>query len=319
MGLGTRDIQIALITAMVESNLINVNYGDRDSLGLFQQRPSQGWGTPEQVTDPYYAARKFYSTMKSLVGDRRFSMGMGEVAQAVQRSAYPDRYGESIGAMRMLWPQIGQGAGDAPASMDGGAYLPEVDMPTPTTQQMLGSTVEPAVPRRERHARRLGHGQSDGPRDSRDRPDDDGHGHLPLGRNQRGDAADVRPVRGRRGRLAQGGHRGRSRRRGYALRVGREQPSERCGLLGADPASVRRGRHQHPAGLLPASQPRLPDGDQRAHAGRPRRVGQQLPQQRGGPHRHLHRQRNDCRVAPTRASRFVSASSDQTRAPGAST
>ncbi len=148
LGLGTRDIQIALITAMVESNLRNVNYGDRDSLGLFQQRPSQGWGTPEQVTDPYYAARKFYTTMLDMFGSRRFSMSMGDVAQGVQRSAYPERYGERIPAMRLLWPQIGQAAGDIPQSMDGGNYLPEVEMPTPSIEQMVGAVgeQEPAIP-----------------------------------------------------------------------------------------------------------------------------------------------------------------------------
>jgi cell wall-associated NlpC family hydrolase len=121
MGLGTRDIQIALIAAMVESNLVNVNYGDRDSLGLFQQRPSQGWGTPEQVTDPYYAARKFFSALKGL-GPRRLQMGMGEAAQAVQRSAYPSRYAERIGEMRGLWPSISEAGGDVPLTVEGAPF-----------------------------------------------------------------------------------------------------------------------------------------------------------------------------------------------------
>lgn len=123
MGLSTRDIQIGLITAMVESNLINVRYGDRDSLGLFQQRPSQGWGTPEQVMDPQYAARKFFTTLTAL-GDERYSMGMGEAAQAVQRSAYPDRYGKMIPAIRAMWPDAQRLAGEVPQSLDGGEYEP---------------------------------------------------------------------------------------------------------------------------------------------------------------------------------------------------
>lgn len=144
MGLGTRDIQIALITAMVESNLVNVNYGDRDSLGLFQQRPSQGWGSPEQVMNPYYAARKFYSTMQELVGVRRFSMDMGSVAQAVQRSAYPGRYAERISEMRSLWPQIERAGGDVPLTLEGMPYLPEVDMDAdmPSIEMMMGSAVQ---------------------------------------------------------------------------------------------------------------------------------------------------------------------------------
>lgn len=149
MGLGTRDIQIALITAMVESNLTNVNYGDRDSLGLFQQRPSQGWGTPEQVMDPVYAARKFYTTLRDL-GSSRFTMGMGEAAQAVQRSAYPSRYAERIPDMRMLWPSVARGAGDAPLTLEGTPYLPDqLDgfMPEmPTVEQMVGSAVPEADP-----------------------------------------------------------------------------------------------------------------------------------------------------------------------------
>ena len=123
MGLSTRDIQIGLITAMVESNLINVRYGDRDSLGLFQQRPSQGWGTPEQVMDPQYAARKFFTTLVQL-GDSRYSMTMGEAAQAVQRSAYPDRYGAMIPTIRSMWPDVQRLAGEVPQSLDGGEYEP---------------------------------------------------------------------------------------------------------------------------------------------------------------------------------------------------
>lgn len=145
LGMSTRDIQIALITAMVESNLVNVNYGDRDSLGLFQQRPSQGWGSPEQVMDPIYSATKFFKTLRGL-GDRRYQMGMGQAAQAVQRSAFPDRYAERIGEMRKLWPQIQQGAGETPTTIEGQPYdiasmMPQAapnPMP-PSASQMLGA------------------------------------------------------------------------------------------------------------------------------------------------------------------------------------
>lgn len=90
MGMSRRDITIGLMTAMQESSLKNLNYGDRDSLGLFQQRPSQGWGSREQVTDPQYASRKFFSELKKVDGRKR--MSLTEAAQAVQRSAYPDAY-----------------------------------------------------------------------------------------------------------------------------------------------------------------------------------------------------------------------------------
>lgn len=139
MGMSTRDIQTGIITAMVESNLVNVNYGDRDSLGLFQQRPSQGWGTPEQVTDPNYAARKFFTTLTGL-GDERYGMSMGEAAQAVQRSAYPDRYGQRIGDMRKMWPQVQGAAGEQPQTLEGDPYLEALEGAQVSTD---GTTVHP--------------------------------------------------------------------------------------------------------------------------------------------------------------------------------
>lgn len=137
MGLGTRDIQIALITAMVESGLRNVNYGDRDSLGLFQQRPSQGWGTPEQVMDPVYAARKFYSSLTAL-GNRRFQMGMGEAAQAVQRSAFPDRYAEHIEDARAMFPTVSKMGGGDPVDLDGAPYKTPADDMLPMPEAPSG-------------------------------------------------------------------------------------------------------------------------------------------------------------------------------------
>ena len=67
-GLPARAVSIALATAFQESKLTNIDYGDRDSLGLFQQRPSQGWGTAEQILDRVYATNAFYD---ALVRDRR--------------------------------------------------------------------------------------------------------------------------------------------------------------------------------------------------------------------------------------------------------
>jgi hypothetical protein len=91
-GLPDRAIVIALATAMQESRLRNLDYGDRDSLGLFQQRPSQGWGTPAQVQDPVYAAGRFYD---HLVGVPNWQTGkLTVVADTVQRSAFPLAYGK---------------------------------------------------------------------------------------------------------------------------------------------------------------------------------------------------------------------------------
>jgi hypothetical protein len=91
MGVGPNDkLMLSLFeTCLVESNCHNLDYGDRDSLGFLQQRPSQGWGTAAQVRNVPYATRKFISKAKQV--DRQ-SYSAGELAQAVQDSAYPSRY-----------------------------------------------------------------------------------------------------------------------------------------------------------------------------------------------------------------------------------
>ncbi|MFI7075536.1 M23 family metallopeptidase [Micromonospora sediminicola] len=91
-GVPARGWVIAVATAMVESSLRNLRGGDRDSLGLFQQRPSQGWGTPAQILDPVYAASKFYDKLQRINGWE--SLPLTVAAQRVQVSAFPDKYGE---------------------------------------------------------------------------------------------------------------------------------------------------------------------------------------------------------------------------------
>jgi hypothetical protein len=91
LGLPPRAAVIAVATAKQESDLRNLKYGDRDSLGLFQQRPSQGWGTPEQVLDPVYAATRFFQRLTGVPGWPQLPLTVA--AQAVQRSAFPDAYG----------------------------------------------------------------------------------------------------------------------------------------------------------------------------------------------------------------------------------
>ena len=89
-GLPDRAVVIALATAMQESGIRNIDYGDRDSLGLFQQRPSMGWGTEAQVQDPEYAAGKFLDRLVQVPG---WQTGrLTEVSQAVQRSGFPEAY-----------------------------------------------------------------------------------------------------------------------------------------------------------------------------------------------------------------------------------
>ena len=101
MGISNYGIVIALATAAQESHLKNIDYGDRDSIGLFQQRPSTGWGSVSQIRDPRYAARAFFGgpntpTPGSNPGlldiSRWQNMTLTDAAQAVQRSAFPEAY-----------------------------------------------------------------------------------------------------------------------------------------------------------------------------------------------------------------------------------
>jgi cell wall-associated NlpC family hydrolase len=104
MGAPPRAWLIALATAMQESTLNNINYGDRDSLGLFQQRPSQGWGTPAQVTDPVYATTIFIERLLEVPGWD--SLPVTVAAQTVQRSAFPDAYAKWEGLATELVQQL---------------------------------------------------------------------------------------------------------------------------------------------------------------------------------------------------------------------
>jgi cell wall-associated NlpC family hydrolase len=89
-GLPRRAAVVAVSTAIVESGLRNIAYGDRDSLGLFQQRPSQDWGLPRDILNPVLAAGKFYDVLVTV--PRWALLPPGVAAQAVQRSAFPRRY-----------------------------------------------------------------------------------------------------------------------------------------------------------------------------------------------------------------------------------
>lgn len=91
-GLPPRAASIAIATAMQESKVRNVRFGDRDSLGLFQQRPSQGWGTAEQILDPEYATNTFYDALVKVEGYA--DLPIAEAAQAVQRSAAGSAYAQ---------------------------------------------------------------------------------------------------------------------------------------------------------------------------------------------------------------------------------
>jgi hypothetical protein len=89
-GLPDHAVTVALAAALQESKLHNLTHGDLDSLGLFQQRPSQGWGTPAEILSPAYAATAFYRHLTNVPGWQ--TLTVTAAAQAVQLSAAPDAY-----------------------------------------------------------------------------------------------------------------------------------------------------------------------------------------------------------------------------------
>ncbi|GAA5077222.1 hypothetical protein HNP84_003674 [Thermocatellispora tengchongensis] len=95
-----RAVVIALATGLQESKLRNLPFGDRDSLGIFQQRPSQGWGEPEQLLDPVYATNRFFAALVKVKGYR--TMPLHEAAQAVQLSADGTAYAQHEGDATIL-------------------------------------------------------------------------------------------------------------------------------------------------------------------------------------------------------------------------
>ncbi|MEE6273047.1 hypothetical protein [Georgenia wangjunii] len=120
--LPARAVTIALATAVQESRLRNIDYGDRDSLGLFQQRPSQGWGTEEQILDPVYATGAFYDALVTVPGYA--DLPVTEAAQLVQRSAFPDAYADHEPEGRAFASAL---TGHSPAALTCRLALPDGD------------------------------------------------------------------------------------------------------------------------------------------------------------------------------------------------
>ena len=128
MGLPDHAVTVALATALQESKLHNYPFGDRDSLGLFQQRPSQGWGARAQLLTPAYAAAAFYAHLEQVPGWQ--TLPVAAAAQAVQHSAFGSAYGqweETARAMaRALTGEVTAGMGcqfPPPAGSDAAALV----------------------------------------------------------------------------------------------------------------------------------------------------------------------------------------------------
>lgn len=111
-GLPDHAVTVALATALQESGLHNLSYGDRDSLGLFQQRPSQGWGSPAQIRDPVYAADAFYQRLRSVPGWA--TLATADAAQRVQHSAAPAAYSHWAAEAHLLAVAL---TGEVPAGL----------------------------------------------------------------------------------------------------------------------------------------------------------------------------------------------------------
>jgi hypothetical protein len=136
-GLAKRAAVIAITTAITESSLHNYTEAvDHDSLGLFQQRPSQGWGTPAQLTDPVYATNAFLNAMLRKYPNNSWMSGdIGAICQRVQVSAYPDAYSVEVHDAQLLANALwGSGGGSSRYWVDTFANAPVFASPTSTTQ-----------------------------------------------------------------------------------------------------------------------------------------------------------------------------------------
>jgi len=126
---------VAITAAITESRMRNLNYGDRDSLGLFQQRPSQGWGTPTQILNPSHSATQFYRHLLALPNWQQ--MTVNDAAQAVQRSATPSAYAAHEPAARALVNTVQAATCTNPNTTPGGGDCAH----TPTSNPVALATI----------------------------------------------------------------------------------------------------------------------------------------------------------------------------------
>ncbi len=135
LGLPDHAVTVAIAAALQESELVNLAGGDRDSSGLFQQRPSQGWGTPAQIQTPRLAAQSFYTHLAQVAGWE--AMSVTDAAQAVQRSAAPSAYADWESEARVIASVL---TGEVPAGFTCRLHLSASARPdavTPTLSQAM--------------------------------------------------------------------------------------------------------------------------------------------------------------------------------------
>ena len=147
-GMPARAASIALATAYQESDLYNIEHGDRDSLGLFQQRPSQGWGTEEEVLDPVHATHAFYDALEKVDGYRELDITVA--AQEVQRSGFPDAYADHEDDARALasaltgnsraafWCTVRGDADSAPDRLEPSGLVPRAEKVRDDLESVFG-------------------------------------------------------------------------------------------------------------------------------------------------------------------------------------
>lgn len=159
-GVPQRGLVVALATAWQESKLENLSGGDRDSIGLFQQRPSQGWGKPEQIADPRYAANAFYTALLKVKGWEK--MRVTDAAQEVQRSAHPEAYekwvdeseimaralsGEATGAVACTVTEASSHGPEAAKTLGASVKLDWGDVRTADVADLIGVALKVREPK----------------------------------------------------------------------------------------------------------------------------------------------------------------------------
>jgi hypothetical protein len=156
-GLPARAVSIALATAYQESKIQNLPGGDADSLGLFQQRPSQGWGSAAEIMDPVYATNAFYDALVKISNYETIDITVA--AQEVQHSAYPQAYAQHETEARVVASAL---TGYSPAAftcvVTGDNALGNADNVISTLVRGYGNAISPKRSLRENVSVRVGSG-----------------------------------------------------------------------------------------------------------------------------------------------------------------